>query len=115
MATPTERIEAAWESGGRLALHREVERLATEGVVESALYDVLEELLLRLRAAGADDETEEHVMGVMDRLTGWCLESNRIRTYRPTPANGPTPTASHCQPTRVEADQATRDLRERVV
>lgn len=81
--TPIETpIRDAWNAGDPMALHRTVELLANEGNEESAIYDVLEKLLLDVRAAGADDATEERIMGVMDRLTGWCHASNHIRTKR---------------------------------
>jgi hypothetical protein len=80
-----ERIHEAWRTGKPLELHRAAEQLAAEGVEESAIYDALERLLLELREAGADDETEEQVSNVMDRLTGWCHVSNHIKTKRATP------------------------------
>ena len=79
MATPLERVQAAWATGDPLALHREVEQLAAEGQPQQALEDVLEELLLKVRTAGADDATEEIINGVWDRLTGWCHADRHIR------------------------------------
>lgn len=74
------RMRDAWNSGDPMALHHTAEQLATEGKTESAILDSLEKLLLDVRAAGADDDKEERIMGVMDRLTGWCHESGHIRT-----------------------------------
>ena len=79
MATPLERVQAAWATGDPLALHREVEQLAAEGQPQQALEDALEALLLKVRAAGADDDTEEIINGVWDRLTGWCHAGRHIR------------------------------------
>jgi len=80
MATLRERVQAAWDSGDPLALHREVEQLAAEGHSRQALEEALEALLLALRAAGAGDDTEEIVNGVWDRLTGWCHPAQHIET-----------------------------------
>jgi hypothetical protein len=80
-----ERINAAWRSGGPQELHRAAEQLAAQGHEESAIYDALERLLLEVRAAGADDETEDRITDVMERLTDWCHESNRIKTRRTDP------------------------------
>jgi hypothetical protein len=80
MATLGERVQAAWASGDPLALHREVERLAAEGQSQKALEDALEALLLAAREAGADDDAEEVVNGVWDRLTGWCHPARQIKT-----------------------------------
>ncbi|HET6576575.1 MAG TPA: hypothetical protein VFG68_23455 [Fimbriiglobus sp.] len=89
MATPRERIQAAWATGERLELHRAVEQLAAEGYSQQVLEDALESLLLEVRAAGADDDTEEVIMGVWDRLTGWCHESGHIKTQStPSSPNG---------------------------
>ena len=82
MPAPYERLKEAWDTGAPHALDRVAEQLAREGVAESAILDELMRLLLEVRAAGADDETEERIHGVMDRLTGWCHESNHIRTRR---------------------------------
>jgi hypothetical protein len=80
MATIAERVQAAWATGDPLALHREVEQLAAEGYSQQALEDALEALLLALRKAGADDDAEEIVNGVWDRLTGWCHPAGHIKT-----------------------------------
>ena len=52
MATPVERVQVAWANGGRMALHREVEHLATEGYSQQTLEDAMKSLLLEVRAAG---------------------------------------------------------------
>lgn len=88
MTTPNERIRAAWATGDRLALHREVEELAAAGHSQQTLENALEELLLEVRAAGADDDTEEIINGVWDRLTGWCDASRHIRTPPDAPVAG---------------------------
>ena len=83
-----ERITAAWRTGLPPELHRAAEQLAAQGHDESAIYDALERLLLEARAAGADDEVEERITNVMDRLTGWCRAVNHIKTTRATPTDG---------------------------
>lgn len=88
MATTLERVQTAWASGDPLALHREVEQLAGEGHSRQALEDALVALLLQLRDAGADDDTEEIVNGVMDRLTGWCHISRQIGMPRKSESPG---------------------------
>ena len=84
MATPLERVQAAWATGDPLALHREVEHLAAEGQPRQALEEALEALLRAVRTAGADDDTEEIINGVWDRLTGWCHADQHIRAQSPT-------------------------------
>jgi hypothetical protein len=88
MATPLQRVQAAWATGDPLALHREVEQLAAEGRPRQVLEDSLEALLLEIRAAGADDGTEEIINGVWDRLTGWCHADRHICT-RSSMGKGP--------------------------
>ena len=106
MANVVERVQAAWASGDPLALHREVERLAAEGHSRKALEEALETLLRQLREAGADDDAEEIINGVWDRLTGWCDVSRQISTVprndeppgsvvTPVPNSPPTPGARH--------------------
>jgi hypothetical protein len=82
MTTIDTRIREAWNTGDPMSLHAAAEQLASEGNEESAIYDALERLLLEVRDADADDNTEERIMGVMDRLSGWCHESGHIRTKR---------------------------------
>src|SRR5436190_16412464 len=93
MTTPLVRIQAAWSTGDPLALHQEVERLAAEGQPRQTLEDALETLLRAVRAAGADDHTEEIINGVWDRLTGWCHAGQHIRAQspmeKPPPINDP--------------------------
>src|SRR5262249_36702309 len=55
-----------------------------QGVAESEIYDALEQLLLAVRKTGVDEETEEQIHGVMDRLTGWCHPASAIKTARST-------------------------------
>jgi hypothetical protein len=80
MKTPLERIRAAWATGDPLALHREVEQLATEGHSRQSLEDALEVLLLEIRDANSGDDAEEIINGVWDRLTGWCHVGRHIGT-----------------------------------
>lgn len=82
MATHFDRLKAAWDTGAPLALDHEAESLASQGVAGSEIYDALEKLLLEVRAGGADDDTEERINGVMDRLTGWVHPSQQIHTAR---------------------------------
>lgn len=84
MATPEQRVQVAWATGDPLALHREVEQLAAEGHPRQALEEALEALLRDVRTAGADDDTEEIINGVWDRLTGWCHAGRHIWA-RPRP------------------------------
>ena len=102
MATPLERVQAAWATGDPLALHGETEKLAAEGQPRQALEDALEALLLKVRTAGADDDTEEIINGVWDRLTGWCHAGRHIRAGS-SMDNGP------CVVSKVNDDQKTLD------
>lgn len=99
MATPLERVRAAWATGDRIALHREVEQLAAEGHSRQPLEDALEALLLDVRAAGADEETEEAINGVWDRLTGWCDPDRHIQTVEP-----PAETNGHPAPSPAKSN-----------
>ncbi|HYH69267.1 MAG TPA: hypothetical protein VD866_31530 [Urbifossiella sp.] len=96
MTTPVDRLRTAWKTGGRLALHREAESLASEGTTHAVLDEAINTLLLEARAADAGDDTEEEILGVGDRLSGWCNLDRRItiRNASSTPAaNGvPAPT-----------------------
>ena len=81
MTTPYERLKVAWTATDRRkAMNREVEDMAAEGVSLADLDVALERMLLDVRAVGADDETEEEIMGIGDRLHGWVMESSRIHT-----------------------------------
>jgi hypothetical protein len=80
MISIDDRIRDAWVSTDPMALHTLAERLAGEGQPEGVILDGLERLLLEVRANGADDVTEDRIMDVMDRLTGWCHASHHIRT-----------------------------------
>ena len=103
MATTLERVQAAWATGDPLALHREVEQLAAQGNSRQTLDDALEALLHVVRNAGVDDETEEIINGVWDRLTGSCHASSHIGTLSrkeetgiivmPVASPSPSPTA----------------------
>lgn len=109
MATPFERVRAAWDSDDRLtALNRAVEAMAEEGVSRVALEDALGLLLDEARAAGVDDDTEEIINGVGDRLAGWCHERWHIKTKPPAgpagngvatpPADRPVPAGQPSSP-----------------
>lgn len=79
MTTPLERVKAAWDSSDRAGeLNRAVEVMAAEGITRSRLDDALSLLLDEVRASGADDETEEIINCVGDRLHGWCAEQYHI-------------------------------------
>lgn len=91
MATVDERMAAAWSSGGAGALGPQVERAAREGVPESDILGALERLLLSLRETGLDDESDDRINEVMDRLTGWGHPSGRIRTARDAAVRTPEP------------------------
>jgi hypothetical protein len=81
MTTPLERVKAAWESPDREGeLNRVVATMATEGVTRDELDDALGKLLDEVRAAGVDDDTEEIINNVGDRLHGWCHPSGHIKT-----------------------------------
>lgn len=94
MTTADAQIRSAWASPDPRALDAAAETLAAAGVDEASILDALDRLLSVVRAAGADDETEERIMGVMDRLTGWCHVSNHIRTERTAAPPQPTVTPS---------------------
>lgn len=83
MATILERIQTAWATGAPLALDRVVEQLASEGHSQTTLEAALETLLQQVRAAGGDENAEEIINRVWDRLTGWCHASGQIRLASP--------------------------------
>jgi hypothetical protein len=94
MATPYERVKAAWDSGDRrAALNLAVEEMAAEGVTRDALDEALGRLLDEVRAAGADEDTEEIINGVGDRLHGWCHESRHIKARPAVQPAAPPPAA----------------------
>ena len=81
MTTPYERIRLAWDSEDRPAeLNRVVERMAAEGITRDVLDDALGLILQEIRDAGADDDTEEIINCLGDRLHGWCHASRHIGT-----------------------------------
>jgi len=85
MTTPFERVKAAWSSPDRVGrLNGVVEMMALEGVGRDELDNALGLLLDEVRAAGADDETEEIINNVGDRLHGWCHSSRQIKTTTAT-------------------------------
>ena len=86
MTTPYERAKSAWESDDReAALNRVFEEMADEGVTLDILDEALCRLLMEVRASGADDDTEEIINCVGDRLNGWCHESGHIKTKPASP------------------------------
>lgn len=89
--TPYELVKTAWDSPDRDdELNRVVEAMAAEGVTLDELNDALRRLLLEVRAAGADDDTEEIINCVGDRLHGWCSPQWHIHARTDTAtANGP--------------------------
>src|SRR4051794_3396300 len=90
MATPFERVKAAWNSPDReRELNCLVEHMAGEGVTRAELYAALDLMLAEVRAAGADDATEEIILGVCDRLYGWCAPQWHITTRSSPDARGP--------------------------
>jgi hypothetical protein len=91
MTTPLDRMRTAWKTDGRLALHRETEALAEEGTSQQVLEAAVDTLLSEARAAGADDETEEEILGVGDRLSGWCHASRKIVSRESQPGSSPLP------------------------
>jgi len=87
MTTPFVRAKAAWDSTDRAGeLNRVVEVMVAEGVSRADLEDALGQLLDEVRAADADDDTEEIINCVGDRLHGWCHSDYHIRTYPAPPA-----------------------------
>jgi hypothetical protein len=108
MATPFERIKAAWDSSDREGeLNRVVEVMAAEDVTREDLDDALARLLSAARTAGADDETEEIINCVGDRLHGWGNAKYHIATRtRSTPAD---PTNGHAAPSDTPAANTTND------
>src|SRR5436305_2003030 len=95
MATPFERVKAAWNSPDReRELNFLVEQMAEEGATRAELYAALDLMLAEVRAAGADDATEEIILGVCDRLYGWCHPAYHITTRTSPNARDPdiTPT-----------------------
>ena len=86
--TVADRVRAAWESATPQALDRAAESLARDGVPEAIILAAVDSLLADVRAAGADEETEEAIHGVMDRLSGWCHPSGHIHPTHPPGTNG---------------------------
>lgn len=83
MLIPYERLRTAWDTGDRMTLHRAAEDMAAEGVTRDALDDALGQLRDEVRAAGADDDTEEIILGVGDRIHGWCHRDGHIHFADP--------------------------------
>lgn len=82
MPTPFDTIRQAWQSRDReAALNRAAEELAADGVSRGVLDECLSRLLEEVRAGGEDEAAEEIIAGVGDRLHGWCLPANAIRTF----------------------------------
>ena len=79
-------LREAWNAGNPEALNEFAEQWALAGHLKTPLYDALERLAVEVRGTtDADDEVDEPLIGLMDRLTGWSHESNFIRTQGGTP------------------------------
>jgi hypothetical protein len=77
--TPEERCEAAVQAKEpERALRALVLDLAKEGRSKAAIYDLLENVLARLRVGDASEEREDAILNVMDALTGWCHPNARL-------------------------------------
>ena len=59
------------------ALRAEAKALLTEGVGKEALLAVLQNCVMRMRAANREND-EDVLLDVMDLLTGWCAPSAKI-------------------------------------
>ena len=72
--TPPERLESALRSPdpGR-SLRSLVLELSQEGHTKADIYELLEKLVVQVRARADYRESDEDVvLDVMDALTGWC-------------------------------------------
>jgi len=93
MATPYERIRAAWQGPEHpWGIHRAAEAMAAEGVRRDDLDDALIQLLDEVRPEGADDDTQEIINSVSERVHGWCHRDYHI--HFPEPGTTPTPVAN---------------------
>ena len=107
--TPYERVKAAWDTPDREnGLDHAVETMAAEGLTQKAIEGGLKTLLLEVRAAGADDDTEEIINGVWDRLTGWCHEDWHIHARTDVPADSPASANGHAVPADTPAPTDAR-------
>jgi hypothetical protein len=99
-------MRAAWDSTDREGgLNRAVEAMATEGATREDLTAALTRLLEAARAAGADEETEEIINCVGDRLHGWGSPKYRIKfPPPPIPSAGGNGTAAPSEGTPAPAD-----------
>ncbi len=93
MPTPYERVRAAWQGPEHpWGIHRAVEQMAAEGVTRDELDLVLGQLLDVVRAEGADDDTQEIINSVSERMHGWCHRDFHIHFPEPgtltPPVNG---------------------------
>jgi hypothetical protein len=59
------------------ALRSLVLELSAEGLTKAEIYQLFEEELLHLRAAGRPAE-EEPILETMDALSGWCHPDARL-------------------------------------
>lgn len=78
--TPLERFHDALSSPTPArALRFVVTSLSAEGHTKASIYEMLEQLLLDLRARGDLPGTQEDlVLDLMDAVTGWCHPSARV-------------------------------------
>jgi hypothetical protein len=78
--SPLERLHAALRAPAPApALRAAVTSLGAEGHSKAAIYQLLEQLLLDLRADGATaEQDEELVLDVLDAVSGWCHPTARL-------------------------------------
>ena len=78
--TAAQRLQSAAQSPHAVpALRSVVEELSTEQHSREDIYQMLQELALRLRGQGGSRGAEEEaVFEVMDALTGWCHPDARL-------------------------------------
>lgn len=67
------------------ALRALVQDLARHGSTKAAIYELLEESLLKLRSRPHFHEAdEEALLDTMDALTGWCHPSGQLLPEKPS-------------------------------
>jgi hypothetical protein len=77
-------MTAAWQSKDRaVALPRVTEELAAEGVSRAELESALGDILDAARAEGVDEDSEEIILALGDRLhgLGWCSPDREIHSH----------------------------------
>lgn len=79
----------AWNNTDRaVRLHRTVEELAELGITLPQFDDALGRLLDVVRSENADEQTEDILIDVSNRLHGWCHPDQRIKTREAATTNG---------------------------